>query len=140
MTRQPIQMIEPICIECGKLAVQVSGREVYPHREDLWPKPFFRCACGAYVGCHPGTEIPLGYPAGPVTRRARNDAHAAFDPLWKAKAAREGIKAGKARGLGYAWLARTLEIEPAACHISHMNAADARRVVEVCRNPRRTST
>lgn len=136
MARQPIQNIEPVCIECGKMGVMTTGEAIYPHRPDLWSKPFFRCECGAYVGAHPGTEIPLGYPAGPATRRARNDAHAAFDPLWKAKAARDGIGKGKARGLGYAWLSRTLGIEPAACHISHMSAADALRVVAACRKPK----
>jgi hypothetical protein len=50
--------------------------------------------------------------------------------------ARDGIKVGKARGLGYKWLAEALGIEPAASHISHMSAADARRVVELCRRGR----
>lgn len=132
MTRQPVQNIEPTCIECGKMASLTTGREVYPHREDLWAKPFYRCACGAYVGCHPGTDIPLGYPAGPHTRRARSAAHAAFDPLWLAKSKQPGMTKGKARGLGYKWLAEALGIEPAACHISHMDAATAQRVVALC--------
>lgn len=136
MKRQPIQNIEPICIECGKLATLESAKAVYPHRADLWDRKLYLCACGAYVGCHPGTEIPLGYPAGAETRAARSSAHRAFDPLWEAKAAREGIGKGKARGLGYKWLAGALGIEPAACHISHMSADQARRVVEVCRRPK----
>lgn len=138
MARQPIQNIEPTCIECGALAEMTEGEAIYPHHPNLWAKPYFRCSCGAYVGCHPGTEIPLGYPAGPETRKARSAAHAAFDPLWKRKAERDGIGKGKARGLGYKWLAEALGIEPAACHISHMDTATARRVVALCaqRSPR----
>lgn len=136
--RQPVANIEPTCIECGKLAVLVTGKEVYPGRPDLHDKPMFKCSCGAYVGCHPGTEIPLGYPAGRETRRAREAAHEAFDRLWKRKAQRDKMAAGKARGLGYKWLGEMLGIAPADCHISHMNADTCRRVVELCR-PKRTA-
>lgn len=132
MSRQPIQNIEPVCIECGKLAELTGAKVIYPHREDLWDRQLWVCACGAYVGCHPGTEIPLGYPGGLETRRARSAAHAAFDPLWREKARREKMGAGKARRLGYKWLGEQLGLEPAACHISHMNAATALRVVELC--------
>lgn len=132
MARQPVQNIEPICIECGKLAEQTDGRPIYPDRPDLWDRVYFRCECGAYVGAHPGTDIPLGYPAGPHTRRARSQAHAAFDPLWMRKANRDKIGKGKARGLGYKWLAEQLGIEPAACHISHFDAATCQKVVRLC--------
>lgn len=136
MARQPVQNIEPICIECGKLAEQTDGRPIYPDRPDLWDRVYFRCECGAYVGAHPGTDIPLGYPAGPHTRRARSQAHAAFDPLWMRKANRDKIGKGKARGLGYKWLAEQLGIEPAACHISHFDAATCQKVVRLCMGDR----
>lgn len=133
MSRAAITNIDPICVECGKLADLVTGAEVYPHRPDLHHKPFWRCTCGAYVGCHPDTDIPLGYPAGPITRRARSDAHAAFDPLWEAKQRRDKVSKGKAREAGYSWLAEQLGIRRQDCHVSHFDAATARRVVEICK-------
>lgn len=114
-----------ICMECGKRAALVGGLHIYPHRPDLFSKKFWLCECGAYVGCHGGGTEPLGYPAGPETRKARSAAHAAFDPLWK----RGQMK----RSQAYKWLAAQLGQSPGETHISWMDAATARRVVEVCR-------
>lgn len=121
------------CSDCPGAVVLVSGLVIYPHRPDLDHKQFWRCeSCGAYVGCHPGTEHPLGSPAGPATRAARNAAHAAFDPLWKAKMARENVRKHVARGAAYRWLADALGIDPSACHIGMMDEATALRVVDLC--------
>lgn len=94
------------------------------------------CECGAYCGCHAGTDRALGRPAGPVTRKARSAAHAAFDPLWLAKSKRDGISKTRARGAGYLWLAGELELDPEECHIGSMTAAYAHRVVALCRRRR----
>lgn len=49
------------CAYCGKPAALVTGRKIYPHRQDLWDKKIWECApCEALVGCHPGTIKPLG--------------------------------------------------------------------------------
>lgn len=133
MTRQAVENIEPICIECGGIGELVGAAVIYPHRPDLEGKLFYRCACGAYVRCHDGTEIPLGFPAGPKTREARGRAHRAFDPLWEAKKRRDKCSKGKARAAGYKWLADQLGIRVAACHISHFDAATCERVVAICR-------
>ena len=122
------------CQECARPAGLVTGQVVYPGRPDLHAKTYWRCcACGAYVGCHPGTELPLGTPCGPITRAARSEAHAAFDPLWRAKMARDGVQKHVARGAAYRWLAAELGIDPGACHIGMMDAATAKRVVEICK-------
>jgi len=114
------------CIECGATGHSLSdGRRAYPHRPDLYSKPFWFCSCGAFVGCHPGTKKALGSPAGKATKRARMDAHAAFDPIWKGKQ--------MGRSDAYRWLAAALGIEPRDCHISHMNADLARRAAAVCK-------
>lgn len=116
------------CVECGNRDHTLSdGRRAYPHRPDLFSKPFWFCDCGAFVGCHPGTKKALGAPAGKLTKRARMDAHAAFDPIWK------GGRMGRSEA--YRWLAAQLGIEPRDCHISHMNAALARRAVAACLKP-----
>ena len=112
---------EPICIECGKAGRLVGGRDIYPHRPDLYTKSFYRCECGAYCGCHPGTTKALGHPCGPETRKARSAAHAAFDPLWKQKV--------MGRADAYAWLAEATGIPAKRCHIGMMTADQARSVV-----------
>ena len=130
---------KPRCVECESWNVQMTtGAEVYPHRPDLHDKQIWLCECSAYVGCHEGTDYtPLGRPAGPATRKARGEAHAAFDPLWLKVAERDELPKGRARNRGYRFLAEQLGIERADCHISHMNAAMCARVVEICAAVRR---
>lgn len=94
------------CTGCGKdvEARLTNGKERYPHREDLYDIPFWRCdGCGNYVGCHHKTKNPtqpLGCIATPELLRARNLIHGLLDPLWK-----EGkIK----RGQAYAYISKRL--------------------------------
>lgn len=121
-----------MCGDCGAQAVLVMGSAVYPHREDLHHKSFWLCKCGAYCGTHKGTMKALGKPAGRATRAARIRAHAAFDPLWEAKMAREGVSKGKARRAGYKWLAAQLKMDPKACYVSMMSQIDCDRVTALC--------
>lgn len=110
----------------------VLSQRIYPRRPDLWNRNMWACACGAYTGCHAGTERPKGRPAAKATRDARIAAHAAFDRLWEGKVKRDGISRTKARCAGYKWLAEALGIE-GACHIGDMDRATAWRVVAICR-------
>lgn len=130
---EALAKIAPACIECGRVAKMVGGDVVYPHRPDLSGKWFWRCECGAYCGVHMGTLKALGSPAGPETRKARSEAHAVFDPMWQKRQCLSGLSKHHARGKGYKWLAAQLGIEPKDCHIGMMDAATARRVVEICR-------
>lgn len=126
------------CPYCNAKAALVDGRELYPHRPDLRDKLGYQCApCDAWVGCHPGTDRPLGRLANAELRKAKMAAHAAFDPLWKAKQRRDGCSKGRARGKGYAWLADQLGIPPSECHIGMMDVATCRRVVAICEGVRR---
>ena len=114
-----------ICPYCGSEAELVTGREIYPHRLDLYAKKFYQCEpCDAYVGCHPGTENPLGRLADIELREAKMRAHAAFDPIWKS--------GNKKRGSAYAWLADQLGIDQKDCHIGMFDVDMCQRVVEVC--------
>lgn len=117
--------IVPRCVECGKTATLTDGQSIYPHRPDLYEKRFYQCECGAYVGCHPNTDKPLGYPCGPDTRRWRSAAHEAFDPIWRTKL--------MTRAKAYAWLADQLGMDGADCHIGMMNEQQARSVVIAAR-------
>lgn len=119
-----------ICDYCGRQAKLLTGREVYPHRPDLFRLRFYDCApCDARVGCHEGTAEPKGRLANAELRRERQLAHKAFDPLWERRP-----KA--VRLLAYSWLALALDIPVDRCHIAMMDVADCRRVVIACNGPK----
>lgn len=120
------------CPYCQQPAALVSGRVIYPHRSDLWPKTFWSCApCGAYVGCHPGGTVPLGRLANKELRDAKMAAHAAFDPIWK----RHGASArAKSRRDAYGWLADQMGLSRRRCHIGMFDVEECRRVVEIIRH------
>ena len=140
-TPDALRKIAPACSDCpdGGLVDVAQGQVIYPNRRDLWahddgtPRWWWLCKCGAYVGTHKGTLKPLGSPAGEATRKARINAHAAFDPLWMKRQALSGLSTTAARGRGYKWLATELGIDRKDCHIGMMNAETARRVVEICK-------
>lgn len=121
-----------LCSYCRQRAVlHQSSAFLYSGRDY---GPVWHCApCSAWVGCHPGGSKPLGRLANAALRRAKSTAHSAFDRLWKAKMKRDGVAKGKARGLGYKWLAEQMDMTPADCHIGHMDEAQCMRVVEICR-------
>jgi ssDNA-binding Zn-finger/Zn-ribbon topoisomerase 1 len=98
-------------------------------RSTKYPKHPFFYGCSAFPVCRTthGAHAdgrPLGIPADRRTRGARIDAHAAFDPYWRAR--------GWRREGAYHWLATQLGIERAQCHIGMMDAETCRRVVELC--------
>lgn len=77
------------CCDCGKKvqARLTDGSEIYPHRQELYSLPFWKCdACGNYVGCHHKTKNktgPLGCIPTPELKNARNHIHKLLDPIWK---------------------------------------------------------
>lgn len=128
----------PVCPYCGKPSTLVTGAVVHPHMPELADKPIWACMpCKAWVGCHPGGQMPLGRLANAELRRAKQEAHNLFDPLWKAKMRRDGCSKREARGKAYAWLADQLGIPRENCHIGMFDAPTCRRVVDICRNPKR---
>ena len=64
-----------------------DGKEIYPHRQDLFDLPFWKCdVCGNFVGCHHKTSnrtSPLGCIPTPEIKRARQHIHALLDPIWE---------------------------------------------------------
>ena len=117
MTRRHVR-----CPYCDRDAELVGGGEIYPHRDDLTHKKFWRCKpCKAWVGCHPDTTKPLGRLANAELRREKQKAHAASDPLWRSK---EMSRTG-----AYRWLAAQLGIAEANCHIGMMDVLACKAVV-----------
>lgn len=129
------------CPTCLREPVLVNGVVIYPSWPNLHSLKFWLCArCDAYVGCHAegarveqrdgsyirsdGT-LPLGRLANPALRKAKREAHAAFDPLWK-----EG---SMDRRQAYAWLANEMKLDRFDCHIGLFNCQQCRQVVEIVR-------
>ena len=112
------------CCGCGKLVTPrlTSGKEVYPHRDDLHDLPFWKCdACGNYVGCHHKTKDrtrPLGSIPTPEIRESRKKIHALLDPMWKLH--------GFSRGKIYAELEKLIGRE---YHTAEVNTAQDAAVI-----------
>ena len=112
------------CPYCQGPVALVTGEVIYPHQPDLHDKRFWRCApCDAYVGCHPGTDKPLGRLANAELRKAKQAAHRVFDPLWKSKKMK--------RSAAYGLLAQRLGISKNQCHIGYFDIDTCKRVVQV---------
>jgi len=119
------------CDLCDRPATLSTGRDVYPHRSDLYSKRFWTChPCKARVGCHPGTVNPLGGMANEELRGWRSNAHAAFDPLWK--------DGHLARPVAYLWLADALNIPLDDCHIGQMDVDQCKQVIKSVASSRRS--
>lgn len=124
----------PACAYCGAEAVLLkSSAPLYSGRDY---GPAWACKCGggswvAWVGCHDGTYKPLGRLADQELRRAKIAAHAAFDPIWKARV-KAGEKKAPARGSVYKWMAEQLGIPRDQMHIGLLDVDQCKRVVEIC--------
>jgi len=119
--------LAPLCPYCGTFSKMVTGQRIYPHRQDLFDMQFYLCApCDAYVGCHEGTTNPLGRLADLALRRAKNRAHAAFDPLWR--------NGKMKRQSAYKWLAQQLGIDAKDCHIGMFDVEICEKVVKACQD------
>ena len=116
------------CGYCGQPAELVGGDRIYPGRGDLRHRLFWLCApCDAYVGTHANSprNSPLGRLANAELRRAKQEAHAAFDPMW------EGPGSYMDRHAAYKWLAAKMGMSPSLCHIGHFDVEQCRAVVAV---------
>lgn len=113
------------CDYCNKPASLIFGAQLYPHRRDLVDKRFWHCAeCKAWVGCHAGKQNkPLGRLANAELRKAKQAAHAAFDPVWRSGRMK--------RKDAYAWLADELGISFANCHIGMFDVDGCKAVIAV---------
>jgi len=128
--RLDIDLEDIICPYCGKVAVMMSGRELYGDSSSYTTKNYWVCRdCDAHVGCHlrndeyglEGNE-PLGKMANRRLRMARIKVHIMFDPLWKV--------AGWNRTDSYMWLAKRLGIPGDECHIGNFNLKTCAKAIK----------
>lgn len=101
--------IPSVCNCCGCSGVElVENSEIYNGRHyGEWPYAYLCRNCGAYVGLHPGTDIPLGTLADKPLRDDRQKGKAVFNQLWRDH---------MTRNQAYAWLAEAMRIAPEECH------------------------
>ena len=116
--------VPTVCNCCGGAVALVDNGTIYG-RPFGYPWAYQCKVCGAHVGLHPNTDIPLATLADGPTRAARSHAHACFDPLWKGKDL-------SARTRAYAWLAREMRLPLERCHISMMDAEQCKKVATLC--------
>lgn len=119
------------CPYCNKRAYLVDSKEVYRRSYGMiWLcKP-----CDAYVGTHSNSKshAPLGRLANKELREWKIKAHSSFDKLWQRKIEQENCSKSNARGSGYKWLAKQLNINAKDCHIGMFDVDLCKQVVEAC--------
>ena len=117
------------CPYCGGEMVLKNAEYIYHSSKskswgNVWVCENFP-KCDSYVGCHKGTQIPLGRPANARLRTLKKEAHKQFDPLWKS-----GLMSRKQ---AYKWLSDMLEIPLDECHIGMMDIKDCQRTIHLCK-------
>lgn len=123
----------PALLDCPYCGQRAAFRPTSEHIFGRDFGPVYECTpCAARVGCHKGTNKPLGTLATARVRKMREAAHKAFDPAWRVKMERDGCTQTEARRAAYAWLAAHMGVEPGQCHIGWMQADELYRVIELC--------
>ncbi|WP_258257076.1 DUF3268 family zinc-finger domain-containing protein [Pseudomonas chlororaphis] len=96
------------CRYCAGHVELVNNSTIYGREFGEWPYAYRCDDCGAYVGLHPSTDIPLGTLA---TAQLRKDRNLSKDMFHKVKERR-----GFTRSLAYEWLAGKMGIPVGQCH------------------------
>lgn len=119
--RVPDPMPVPtVCSCCGAHAIEIRHHTQIYHGHEFgeWPWAYVCSACGAMVGMHPFTSIPLGTLADGPLRRLRKACKQPFNLLW--------VHKRMTRDEAYAALAKHLGIPAAQCHFGLLDDATCR--------------
>jgi len=115
------------CRYCGPRWSAFIGHheEVYNGRSyGDWPYVYLCENCGAYVGLHPFTDIPLGTMADEGLRRARKNNKQRFNLMMKAS--------GMKRGEAYEWLSGAMGIPVVECHWAWFEIEQCEKAGKLC--------
>lgn len=112
------------CRYCDGHVSLVRNSAVYGREFGGWPFVYLCGDCGAYVGLHPDTDLPLGTLADEPTRSARKSCKAWFVGLQR--------RMGWDRNKAYAWLAEQLGIDIDQCHFGWFEADQCLRAAQIC--------
>lgn len=117
-----------LCDYCGKPTVLVDSAIVYEGRS--YGMIWYCKSCQAWVGCHQGTNKPLGRLANAELRVQKRFAHAAFDPIWRGKTS-------FTRRAAYAWLAEEMGLPLEQTHIGMFDVDQCKQVIKICKERRK---
>ncbi|MCC3679199.1 DUF3268 family zinc-finger domain-containing protein [Staphylococcus epidermidis] len=117
--------IPSACNCCGGARVElIENSEIYNGRSyGEWPYAYLCRDCGAYVGLHPATDLPLGTLADKPLREARNRGKRPFERIWRERYMR--------RSEAYAWLAKQLQLPAEQCHFGLFDAEQCEQARQV---------
>ncbi|AUR88746.1 hypothetical protein NVP2117O_68 [Vibrio phage 2.117.O._10N.261.45.E9] len=122
--RRLLRPLKCDCCSSHKVAL-VNNRLLYRKSVGDWPLLWYCFGCRAAVACHSGTDEPLGLMADRETRKARSNAHRAFDAVWK--------ESSMTRREAYYWLRAQLGINIKECHIGLFDAETCDLVISLSR-------
>ena len=121
--------IPTICRYCGGVIRLTPAKDIYGASTDrlgLANENIYLCQnCNARVGCHKGTNRPLGNVANEVLRLKRRETHQVFDRFWQDN--------GMSRTQAYKWLAKQMRLSEKDAHIGGFEMDQCQQVIDLCR-------
>ncbi len=112
------------CHHCSDRVRIGTHEEVYGRDYSDWPYVYLCEGCGAYVGLHPFTAIPLGTLADKRTRDARKSCKLPFERIWRS--------GSMSRSEAYKWLADKMGIPAEECHFGWFSAEQCQTAMAHC--------
>lgn len=117
-------MTGKVCPYCGGKPVLVNTQSLY--KAGYFPGKSWLCKpCGAWVGCHKNTIIPLGRLANAELRSWKVKVHVVFDPMWK------GDNKPR-RFVMYSRLATAMDIPVEHCHMGMFTVEQCKQAYQIC--------
>lgn len=113
------------CRYCGGPVGLYNNSVLYRKPFGTWPYMYLCVPCDAYVGLHPGTDIPLGTLANKALRDASKEHKATFYELVEVL--------GLDRTEAYATLADKMKIDRAECHFGWFDIEQCEQAGAICR-------
>lgn len=111
------------CCLCGGNVRIGTHQELYGRDFSDWPYVYLCEVCGAYVGLHPFTAIPLGTLADKQTRDARKNCKLPFERIWKS--------GDMTRTEAYHWLAEKMGIPIHECHFGWFTVEQCHAAMDI---------
>ncbi|GAA0353567.1 DUF3268 family zinc-finger domain-containing protein [Morganella psychrotolerans] len=112
------------CHYCSGNVAVASNDCIYGREYGVWPWVYLCGSCGAYVGLHPFTAIPLGSLADYETREARKHSKRYFSNLLTVR----NLK----RSDGYKIMADEMGIDRSKCHFGMFDIEMCNRAADAC--------
>lgn len=113
------------CNLCDNPVRLARNRGIYGQDYGDWPFVYLCRGCGAYVGLHADTDLPLGTLADRDMREARKHAKNLFMSITKKKFKRN-------RDTAYEWLAGEIGIAKSHCHFALFTTEQAHEAARAC--------